>query len=301
MVKNGKYEGTPVTIENEYAESGIKGEKYNKGDCLFVDLATNNDTLSAIITGVKRDTYLCLLIGILILSLLLISSRKGLLTAVSVAVNTAIFIIWIKINGTSVYDPQNWILLIIGFCSVTLVLVSGFHKKTLAALLSSLLCTAVIYGLYQLTAAHTTKLPFELVEYMTGPDSAESIFVISVIVGSLGAIMDVAITICSSVNEIVRTTKGLILKDLIHSIREIAMDIMGTMINVLFFSYLSGTVFMIVLEVKNGYSIASLLQFSFVFEVVRFLIGSIGIVLTIPLAALIAILFYKREMGGTIR
>jgi uncharacterized membrane protein len=31
------------------------------------------------------------------------------------------------------------------------------------------------------------------------------------------------------------------------------------------------------------------------------LIGSIGIVLTIPLAALIAILFYKREMGGTIR
>lgn len=301
VVKNGKYEGTEVTIENEYAASGIKEEQYDKGDCLFVDLSKSDGSFSTTITGVKRDVYLCLLAGILVLSLIFVSSRQGLLTIASIIVNTALFVAWIALNGTSIYDPQNWVLLVIGFCTITLVLVSGFHKKTAAAILASLLCVAAIYGIYQLTAAHTAKLPFELVEYLTGPESAEPVFVISVIVGSLGAILDVAITICSSVNEMVRTTKGLSLRALIHSIREIAMDIMGTMINVLFFSYLSGTVFMIVLELKNGYSFTSLLQFSFIFEVVRFLIGSIGIVLAIPLATLIAVVFFKKEMGVAVK
>lgn len=300
VVKNGTEKGAMVPIENSYAASGIKGEMYGKGDCLFVTLTENNGAFSAMITGVKRDVYFCLLFGILALSLLLTSSRQGLLTLVSIAVNVALFVTWISLNGTSIYNPKNWILIIVGFCLTTLIFVSGFHKKTFAAVLSSLLSVGAIYGLYQLVAAFSTKLPFELVAYMTGPDSAEPVFIISLIVGSLGAVMDVAVTICSSVGEMVHTQKTILLGDLIHAIREIAMDIMGTMINVLFFSYLSGTLFMIVLEVKNGYSMRSLFQFSFVFEVVRFLTGSIGIVLAIPLAAFTAVLFYRKEMGAKV-
>ncbi|HMM05953.1 MAG TPA: YibE/F family protein [Clostridiales bacterium] len=300
VVKNGPEKGATVSMENSYAASGIKGEKYSKGDCLFVTLAENNGTFSATVTGVKRDVYFCLLLGILALSLLLTSSRQGFLTLVSIVVNVALFTAWISFNGTSVYNPKNWVLIVISFCLTTLLLVSGFHKKTFAAIISSLLSVGAIYGLYQLVAAFSAKLPFELVTYMTGPDSAEPIFIISLIVGSLGAVMDVAVTICSSVGEMVHTKNDIALGDLIRGIREIAMDIMGTMINVLFFSYLSGALFMIVLEVKNDYSISSLFQFSFIFEVVRFLTGSIGIVLAIPLAAFTAILFYRKEMGAKV-
>jgi uncharacterized membrane protein len=297
VVQNGDHKGDVVTLKNEYSESVIKSEKYTKGEQLFVELTDDGSTVTASITGVKRDTYFALLFGLTVLCLLLVTSKRGLLTIASLIVNAAVFITWIALNGKTIYDPKNWIVLVISFCTITLLLVSGFHRKTWSALISSFLCIGVIYGLYLLVAAYTKELPFELIEYITGPDSAEPVFIISVIVGSLGAIMDVAITISSSVSELVATTSGLQFHDLIGSMREIAMDIMGTMINVLFFSYISGALFKIVLEIDNGYSVSSLLHFSFVFEVVRFLIGSIGIVLTIPLSGLISVLFFWKKAG----
>lgn len=296
VIQNGQYKGQTVTLQNEYAQSQIKTEKYTKGERLFVELSGDQHELKATVSGVKRDTYLVLLVSLTVLSLLLVTSGKGFLTVVSLVANSVLFVVWISVNGKTLYDPQNWILLVVGFCVVTLALVSGLHRKTWAAILASLGSIALIYGIYQLTAAYTPGLPFELVEYMTGPDSAEPVFVISVIVGSLGAIMDVAITICSSVSELTAGENSITMRELIASIREIAMDIMGTMINVLFFSYLSGALFKIVIMLKNGYSLFSLFHFNFVFEVVRFLAGSIGIVLTIPLSALIAIAFFRKRI-----
>ena len=296
VIQNGQYKGQTVILQNEYAQSLIKTEKYTKGERLFVELSGDQHDLKATVSGVKRDTYLVLLITLTILSLLLVTSGKGFLTVVSLVANTSLFVVWITVNGKTLYNPQNWILLVVGFCVVTLALVSGLHRKTGAAILASLGSIALIYGIYRLTAAYTPGLPFELVEYMTGPDSAEPVFVISVIVGSLGAIMDVAITICSSVSELTAGENSITMRELIASIREIAMDIMGTMINVLFFSYLSGALFKIVIMLKNGYSLFSLFHFNFVFEVVRFLAGSIGIVLTIPLSALIAIVFFRKRI-----
>lgn len=84
------------------------------------------------------------------------------------------------------------------------------------------------------------------------------------------------------------------MKALIHSIREMGYDIMGTMINVLFFTYISGAVPIMIVKIKNGYTLYHLIRFEIVFEIIRFLIGAIGIVLAIPVAGILAILLLHK-------
>ena len=71
---------------------------------------------------------------------------------------------------------------------------------------------------------------------------------------------------------------------------------MGTMINVLMFSYIGGSLAIVILKIINGYSLVRMIQFDISFEIVRFLIGSIGIVAAVPISALVAVLFFRKGM-----
>lgn len=294
IVRNGEYKGEAIILENIFAYSGIKSEEYRVGDRIFVNLQSNEGILSGTITGVKRDTYIALLLGVFMMGLLLVAPKKGFLTVVSVVINLAVFITCINIYGKNEDFSQLWVYMVVAFCSVTLLLVSGLRRKTLGAIVSSFITVFVIWGLYSLLSRFTEKPPYEMMEYITGPEYLGDIFMASVIVGSLGAIMDVAITINSTVNELISTAESITIKELVASIREIGLDIMGTMINVLFFSYMSGALPQVILEFKNGYSLYSIANFSIYFEVIRFLLGSIGIVLAIPISGIIAVLIFRR-------
>ena len=138
-------------------------------------------------------------------------------------------------------------------------------------------------------------LSFSRKPHLTEND-IENIFLSGVIIGCLGAVMDVSITINSAVNEIVNSTKFITVKQLVKSIREIGHDIMGTMINVLMFSYMGGSLAIVILKIINGYNLLRMIQFDISFEIVRFLIGSIGIVAAVPISALVAVLFFRKGM-----
>ena len=112
--------------------------------------------------------------------------------------------------------------------------------------------------------------------------------------GSLGAVMDVTISIAAGVAEIKGQTPDISTKDIIHSVREMGYDIMGTMINVLFFTYISGSIPIVIIKIMNGYTLYHLVHFQLAFEIIRFLIGAIGIVLAIPVSGLCSILLLHK-------
>lgn len=108
--------------------------------------------------------------------------------------------------------------------------------------------------------------------------------------------MDIAITIISSLYELYGKNKDISLKALKASGMEIGKDIMGAMTNVLFFAYVSGSIPMILLYLKNGSALGYTLSMNLSLELTRALVGSIGIVLTIPISIYIAAYFiYKRR------
>ena len=295
-VKNGEFKGEIVTLKNTYSSSMLKNEKYKKGDDLLVNIRENNGEFTGSISGIKRDKFIVLFIEIFIFTIVVIAGNFGVYTLATLFVNISAFIYFIRLYISGKDFMLINLLMIIFFSTVTLLRLGGFSRKNIGAIISTLITTSLIYVLYKLTIEFTGDLHYELMDYIAGPNDIENIFLSGVIIGCLGAVMDVSITINSAVNEIVNSTKSITIKQLVKSIREIGHDIMGTMINVLMFSYIGGSLAIVILKIINGYSLVRMIQFDISFEIVRFLIGSIGIVAAVPISALVAVLFFRKGM-----
>ena len=296
-VKNGQYKGQQITLKNSYSSSMLMNEKYKKGDDLFISINENSSELSGSIIGLKRDKFIVLLIGFFVMALVAVAGRFGIFTLCTLIANIVAFIYFIKLYVSGKDFMLINVLMIIFFSVVTLLILGGFSRKNIGAILSTLITTFLIFALYKISLAYTGDLHYELMDYIAGPNDLENIFLSGVLVGCLGAVMDVSITVNSAVNELVNAAKSITLKQLIKSIREIGHDIMGTMINVLMFSYIGGSLSIVILKIINGYNFQRLIQFDISFEIIRFLVGAIGIVSAVPISACVALLFFRKGMS----
>ena len=68
------------------------------------------------------------------------------------------------------------LLMIIFFSTVTLLLLGGFSRKNIGAIISTLITTSLIYVLYKLTIEFTGDLHYELMDYIAGPNDIENIY-----------------------------------------------------------------------------------------------------------------------------
>ncbi|WP_196048665.1 YibE/F family protein [Clostridium saudiense] len=296
-VKNGQYKGQQITLKNSYSSSMLMNEKYKKGDDLFISINENSSELSGSIIGLKRDKFIVLLIGFFVIALVAVAGRFGIFTLCTLIANIVAFIYFIKLYVSGKDFMLINVLMIIFFSVVTLLILGGFSRKNIGAILSTLITTFLIFALYKISLAYTGDLHYELMDYIAGPNDLENIFLSGVLVGCLGAVMDVSITVNSAVNELLNAAKSITLKQLIKSIREIGHDIMGTMINVLMFSYIGGSLSIVILKIINGYNFQRLIQFDISFEIIRFLVGAIGIVSAVPISACVALLFFRKGMS----
>lgn len=294
-IRNGEYEGNSIEITNEYSETQMKDTRYAEGDDVFISISNKEGVLTGAIRDVKRDQYVVVMALIFIILLITISSKQGILTILSLVVNIGIFLIFMGkyIEGTAFGFLT--LAMVLSFSILTLFILGGINRKSIGAVISSLVTVGLITVIYQLVCQFVEKPPYEMLDYIIGHDDLRGIFTGSVIIGSLGAIMDVAITMNSSICELIDTTPKITVKDLVKSAREIGHDIMGTMVNVLFFTYISGSLPMTILKFKNGYGLLSMLRYNVFFEASRFLLGSIGIVLAIPVSTAIAVLIFRKK------
>lgn len=295
IIKSGEYKGKSITLNNTYSYSGVKDEGYKKGNYLFVSLSGSEDKLSANILSVKRDMYVMVLICVFILGIVIFAGKKGVLSIISIIMNIIIFTYALNeyVNGKDILKLCN--LMIILFTMISLILASGINKQTVCAIISTLISVALIFIIYKITKENFEQPEYMMMEYITNPEHLDHIFMAGVLIGGLGAIMDVAISISVAVNELINKDKNISVKNLISSVKEIGYDIMGTMINVLFFTYMCGTIPMLILKIKNGYKFLSIIKFQIPFEIIRFLVGAIGIVVTIPISGFIAITILKKR------
>ena len=116
-----------------------------------------------------------------------------------------------------------------------------------------------------------------------------------VLIGGLGAVMDVTISIATTAGELVRINPGITKESLYDGIRHVADDIMGTMINVLFLSYFCSAVPLILIKMINHYGFTEIFKFHIPFELILFLTGSIGILLAIPISLGISVRVLKEK------
>jgi len=110
-----------------------------------------------------------------------------------------------------------------------------------------------------------------------------------IIIGALGAVMDVGMSIASSMREVEAAKPEITTKDLIRSGMNVGRDIMGTMSNTLILAYTGGSLQLMLLFMAHDFSLTEVINWDMIAsEVVRALAGSIGLIFTIPLTAMVA-------------
>jgi len=296
-ILNGEHKGEIVTIENEYHKGEAYDQKYHKGDELIVSLNERDDEIvNTHIENYKRDKYIVILTVMLVLTIYIVGRIKGLMSIVSVILNISIFVILVGINAKGVSLPFLSFIGAVIFSILCLMLVSGPNQKTLAAILSSIVGVSITllisYVVIKLTKYQGVR--FEQLDLLTRP--YEGIFISEIILGGLGAIMDISITMASSLNELIDKDNRITIKALTKSGIEIGKDVMSTMINVLFFTYICSSLTNLAIYFRNGIQINLLMSQYISLEMTRALTGAIGIVITIPISIAISLLLYKRRL-----
>ena len=158
-ILNGKDKGKEVRIANEYTTTEMVDQKYHKGDRVFYKGSS--------IIGVKRDTMLVVMLGFLALLLLGIAGRQGGLTIITAMLNILIFVIgfWTADDTSEILSVCSRLILF--FAVVTLVGLNGIHRKTFAALLTTLCVLLMIMGIFDLVMQHMEELDYNgMYEYL---------------------------------------------------------------------------------------------------------------------------------------
>ncbi|MBQ8086774.1 MAG: YibE/F family protein [Lachnospiraceae bacterium] len=291
-ILNGRHKGDRINLRNTYTSSGVNDERYYKGSRMFVTLNAAGDGGS--ILGKKRDVYVALFFAAFVLMLVTVSGKHGGIVLVSFIINLILLMSALKVYDTYGNLLKVTMTVMLFFGVLTLIFAGGFHKKTWVAVLSTFVTVFLCFGIYMVTMKTSERIPYEMMDYIVNPKDLSDLFLAGTLMGSLGAVMDVCISISAGISEVVVKTPNISLKAILSSIREMGYDIMGTMINVLFFTYLSGTIPILVLKIKNGYTLYHLIRFQLVFETICFLIGAIGIVLAIPVSGLLSAVFFGK-------
>ncbi|MEK4699427.1 YibE/F family protein [Solibacillus sp. FSL R7-0668] len=299
-VKNGVEKGTLIHLTNDYSKSQAFDQKFEVGSEVFVSFDTQlqaSQEQSGTITGVKRDKYLVLIAWVFIFVLLLVGKRQGLLSVLSLAFNAAILWFALDIYIQSANQSLLWICgaSVIVFTVVSLLLVNGRNEKTFSAIIATLIgtFTSLLITYIALVITGENGLRYEELQFISRP--YKTVFLAGLIIGALGAVMDVAITMSSSIFGLYEKDPTISVKALTKSGLEIGKDIMGTMTNILFFAYVSGSIPILLLYFKNASTFGYTLSLNLSLELVRALAGGIGIVLTIPIGLYTAIFFVIRK------
>lgn len=296
QILNGVHKGEQIALKNLYSGSLTVDEKYKKGNQVFVTLTEDGDALEGKITGLKRDTYVLAALLIFAYVLCVTAGRRGVSSILSAGINILLFYVAICLYEKGSYIIPVTILLMILFTVLSLVLVSGINKVTETAVLATLataVATGAVYFAVLKLAGDPEYFMMEYTEYLNNTSQFGMLFFAQVLIGGLGAVMDVTISIATTAGELVRINPSITKESLYDGIRHVADDIMGTMINVLFLSYFCSAVPLILIKMINHYGFTEIFKFHIPFELILFLTGSIGILLAIPISLGISVRVLK--------
>nr|WP_256241880.1 YibE/F family protein [Bacillus sp. V3B] len=299
-LKNGEEKGQLIHLTNEYSSSRAYDQEYHVGNELFVSIDTNtggNTDLTGTIMDVKRDKHVLIVAWIFIFTLLIVGKKQGLFSVISLAVNAVLLSYALDVYMNTSGINLLWIcgISVILFTVISLLLVNGFNEKTYAAIVATLLGTFISLLITYLVMWVTSEkgLQYEEMQFVTR--HYKMLFMAGLFIGSLGAVMDVAITMSASIFGLYEKNNNIPIKALKTSGMDIGKDIMGTMTNILFFAYISGSIPMLILYLKNASPLMFTLSMNLSLELARALAGGIGIVLTIPIGLYISIFFVERK------
>ncbi len=305
-ILSGKFKGDTVDAKNVLMGQMKTDKVFKVGDKALTIIKTNEagEVKSARADDIYRVNLMWLLFGLFALFLVGFArwtGFKALLSFVFTALAIWKILIPLILKGV----PPIFISLIVVSLTTTviIVLISGFTKKGLVAL-SGAIAGVTITSLLAVLFGFLFKIPGTVQEFSDAILYAgfthlklSDIFISCIFISAAGAVMDVAMDIAASQNELIEKKPDLHLKELIQSGFKIAYPVIGTMTTTLLFAYSGSFMFVFMLFMAKGTPMISIFNTNYIAaEVLHTLVGSFGLVLVAPVTAIIGGYVYTNKI-----
>lgn len=279
--------------------------QYKVGDRVFVDAYQDVEGEQVFyISDFVRTNYLYLLFAIFVLVVVLVGRAKGLKALLGLVISFFVIIKFILPQILAGRDP--FLISLLGglfMLGVIIYLTEGIKKKSHIAILSVLISLSVTLVL---------SLVFSNLVKLTGMAQEEAMFLIGLgeasinfkglllagfIIGSIGVLDDIIIGQIEAVEQIREANPKLAAKKVFALSYKIGNTHLGAITNTLFLTYAGAALPLLIIFIVNqdaGATFSRLINMEAMStEIVRTLVGSIGVILSMPIATFLAAISFR--------
>ena len=253
------------------------------------------------VTDYVRDGPIFWLAFFYALLLIVVGGIKGFKSLISLVITIAlIFLVLFPLTLWG-FNPLIVSVFIAGAVSLIVFrIIGGKSIKSLSAAIGTLLGVAIA-GILAYTVGkmiHLTGMSSQeariLLYSMDLKINYQGLLFGSILIGALGAVMDIGMSIASTIDEVRKVHPEANFQNLFNAGMNVGRDVMGTMSNTLILAYTGAALPLLLLLVANNMSLSKILNMEMIaVEAVRALAGSIGLVLCIPITALVSAFMYS--------
>ena len=279
-----------------------------KGDNIIVRIMTDEDgAYYASVFNYDRGIVVGAFVLIFFVLLAVLGGKKGIGALLGLLFTLAC--IWfVLIPAVMIGLPVIPVtVIVIGVTSAgALLLLNGLSRKTFCAVLGCFIGVLTAGIIAALVGAITPINGFNMTEaenlILYGADKGlkiSGLLVCGVLISALGAVMDVALGIASSVNELRINNPKATAKELFKSGMNIGKDAMGTMANTLILAFAGSSLNMLILVQTYDIPFRQLINTDYIcIEIIQSISGAVGILLTVPIVALISAAVMSGQKSG---
>ena len=297
MMLDGPMKGKTQVVEN-IMRGEMTHPAYNfrlqKGDKIVLALESEKGEITNVyVDDLVREGYVKLLVVAFCILLVVLGGLKGFKSLISLVITISAVLgvlLPLILRG---YNPLVLAVLVsIGVSVVILLIVGGINGKSLAAIIGTSGGVLIAGAIASVTgiAANLTGLDEESIMLMSIPQnvdfSYQGLLFAGIIIGALGAMMDIGMSIASAIDEVKKANPELGIGDLFKSGMNVGRDVMGTMSNTLVLAYTGSALPLLLLFMAYDTPLVKIINMDFIVsEIVRAVAGSIGLILAIPITA----------------
>lgn len=305
-VLTGEYRNNYVDAKQsiDKGQGIFTAPKVDKSDLVILYPIENEGQTDWLFENYCRIGFIIFLAIIFLIAVVIICGKKGLTTLISLGMTFSyIMCVLIPMYKTNINGYLVTLIVAAGIVFSSLFIINGINTKSVAAVIG---CWTglILSALLAYWASSKMKLTgyagedsTQLFQMFNGKiDMIALVFTITVL-GSLGATMDVAMSISSSLHEVKRNSRGLLsISEYFRSGMEIGKDTIGTMSNTLILAYMGGGITSILIYSSMGYPLSVLLnKQDLIVEFAQSIIGVSSILVTIPITAVCCTLMFYRN------
>jgi len=304
-ILEGKYKGQTVKAINHLSGNLEFDNIFKSGDKIIAGLLEEEGQIkAAVAVDLYRQGWQLALFLVFVLCLLIYAGFTGLKALLSFV--ASLYVIWTflvpgLLQGKNPLTIAMLVLILL--TAIIIFSVAGFTKKGVSAFAGTIIGMFITIGITMIFGTRLglsgTTEPFAAMLLSSGYFNLnlQHIFYAAIVIGASGAAMDIAMDVAAAMDEIKQKKPDIKCRELIQSGMNVGRAVIGTQTTTLLLAYSGGYLTLLMIFMSKNSSFARMINLNIVSaEIMRTVIGSIGLVLVTPITTVIAGLILSYDL-----